>query len=144
MEAVARLLPQILAVRIQLTVLCAEVVVDRCALEDTLLHTSPLSYLVIVNLHHHAEAFYEENTAEDRQHQLLVDDDGTYCDDTADGQRTRIAHEYLGRVGVVPEETDEGSDEGTEEYYEFLRTRNIHDIEVGSKRNVLRHIRKYA
>lgn len=60
MEAVARLLPQILAVRIQLTVLCAEVVVDRCALEDTLLHTSPLSYLVIVNLHHHAEAFYEE------------------------------------------------------------------------------------
>lgn len=91
---------------IQLIALCAEVVVDRCALEDTLLHTSPLSYLVIVNLHHHAEAFYEENTAEDRQHQLLVDDDGA-CDDTADGQRTRIAHEYLGRVGVVPEETDE-------------------------------------
>ena len=93
MEAVARLLPQVLAVRIQLAVLCAEVVVDRCALEDTLLHTSPLTNLVIVNLHHHAEAFNEEDTAEDRQHQLLVDDDGTYRDDTADGQRTRIAHE---------------------------------------------------
>ena len=48
MEAVARLLPQVLAVRIQLTVLCAEVVVDRCAFEDTLLHTSPLTHLVIV------------------------------------------------------------------------------------------------
>ena len=144
MEAVARLLPQVLAVRIQLTVLSAEVVVDRCALEDTLLHTSPLTYLVIVYLHHHAEAFNEEDTAEDRQHQLLVDDDGTYRDDTADGQRTRIAHEYLGRLGVVPEETEEGSDEGTEEYYQFLRTRNIHDVEVGGKFDVRRHIRKYA
>ena len=48
------------------------------------------------------------------------------------------------QVGIVPEETDEGSDEGTEEYYQFLRTRNIHDIEVGGKLDVRRHIRKYA
>ncbi len=118
--AVARLLPQVLALRVQLAVLCAEVVVDRRALKDALLDAPALAQLVVVNLHHHAEALYEEDTAEDRQHQLLVDDDGTHGDDTADGQRTRVAHEHLGRVGVVPEETDERSDEGAEEYHQFL------------------------
>ena len=117
---------------------------DRRALEDALLDAPALAQLVVVNLHHHAEALYEEDTAEDRQHQLLVDDDGTHGDDTADGQRTRVAHEHLGRVGVVPEKTDERSDEGAEEYHQFLRTRDIHDVEVGGKLDVRRHIRKYA
>ena len=58
--------------------------------------------------------------------------------------KNHYAARYPVRVGVVPEETDEGSDEGTEEYYQFLRTRNIHDIEVGGKLDVRRHIRKYA
>ena len=59
---------------------------DRSALEDALLDALALTQLVVINLHHYAEAFYEEDTAEDRQHQLLVDDDGTHGDDTADGQ----------------------------------------------------------
>ena len=39
---------------------------------------------------------------------------------------------------------DWGSDEGAEEYHKFLRTRDIHDVEVGGKLDVRRHIRKYA
>ena len=60
MVAVARLLPQILAVWIQLAVLCTEVVVDRRALEDALLDASALTQLVVIYLHHHAEALYEK------------------------------------------------------------------------------------
>ena len=144
MVAVARLLPQILAVWIQLAVLCTEVVVDRRALKDALLDASALTQLVVIYLHHHAEALYEEDSAEDRQHQLLVDDDGAHGDDTADGERTGIAHEHLRRVGIVPEEADEGSDKGTEEYHKLLGAWNIHDVEVGGKLDVRRHIRKNA
>ena len=100
MVAVARLLPQILAVWIQLAVLCAEVVVDRRALEDALLDASALTQLVVIYLHHHAEALYEEDSAEDRQHQLLVDNDGAHGNDSADGERTGIAHENACRIHI--------------------------------------------
>ena len=73
-----------------------------------------------------------------------MDDDGTHGNDTADGQRTGVAHEHLGRVGVVPEKTDECSYEGAEEYHQLLRTRDIHDVEVGGKLDMRRHIREYA
>ena len=33
-----------------------------------------------------------------------MDDNGVYGNDAADGQTACIAHEYLCRVGVVPEE----------------------------------------
>ena len=47
------------------------------------------------------EGFYEENTAEDRQHQLLVDDDGTYCDDTADGNGFSSTGFYVGFLLLI-------------------------------------------
>ena len=81
-----RLLPQILAVRIQLTVPVLRKL-SWIGVRLKIRCFTPLRFPSCnSNLHHHAEAFYEENTAEDR-HQLLVDDDGTYCDDTADGQK---------------------------------------------------------
>ena len=59
-----------------------------------------------------------------------MDDDGTDTNDATDGQGTRIAHKDLGRVGVVPQETDHGSHEGTEENHQFLRVGDVHDVEV--------------
>ena len=85
MEGIVWLLEQVLAVWVELAVLRAEVVVDWGALEDALLHAMALAQLVVVHLHDDTEALHEEDTAKDRQHQLLVDDDGTHGDDATDG-----------------------------------------------------------
>ena len=55
---------------------------------------------------------------------------GSYRYDAADGERTGIAHEYLCRIGVIPQEAYETSDEGAEEYHQLLRLRYIHYIKV--------------
>ena len=41
-----------------------------------------------------------------------MDDDSRYGNDAADGQTSRIAHEYLGWISIVPEETDQTAHEG--------------------------------
>ena len=78
-----------------------EMVVDRRALE----HPEFLSLLVAVlgihDLHDDREALHEEDSTEDWQEQLLVDDDRCDGDDTADGKRSGVAHEHLGRVEVI-------------------------------------------
>ena len=60
-----------------------------------------------------------------------MDDDGTDADDAADGQRAGIAHEYLGGEGVIPQETNHGSDERRQEHHQFLGMRDIHEVEIG-------------
>ena len=74
---------------IQLRVELAEIVMDRRCPEHT--HALALALLDLkpLGLYDHAEAFDEEDTTEDGQQQLLVDDDGTDADNTADSQRTR-------------------------------------------------------
>ena len=44
----------------------------------------------------------QENTAKDRNQQLLTDDDRENSDNTSQGQAPRISHKYLGRIRVVP------------------------------------------
>ena len=55
---------EISALRVELRLLCAEVVVYRRALEYTLLYAAALAELVVVHLQNHAEALYEEYAAE--------------------------------------------------------------------------------
>ena len=117
--------PQVAAVGVELPVLGAEGVVYGGALEYALLHPAPLPHLVVPHLHHHAEALDEEDAAEYGQHELLVDDDGAHGDDAPDGQRARVAHEYLGRVGVVPQEADERADEGAHEHHQLLAAGDV-------------------
>ena len=50
--------------------------------------------------------------------------------DTTDCQTTSIAHEYLCRICIVPQETDQCADKGTNENYQFLRSGDIHDVKV--------------
>ena len=83
-----------------------------------------------------AEALHEEDTAQDRQQQFLVDDHGTDTNDAADGQGTCVSHEDLGREGVIPQETDHCSDESAEEYHQLLGMGDIHDIEIGREADV--------
>ena len=112
-----RLLHQVLAIRIQGAVFRSEVVMDRCALEYALLHSTALAQLVVVDLHYHAQALNKEYSTQYRQQQLLVYHDGTNGYDAADGERTRVAHEHLCRVGIVPQETYQRTDESAEKYH---------------------------
>ena len=74
---------------VELTLLCAEVVMDRCALEDALLHATALAELKVVDLQNDAEALDEEDAAEDGEHQFFVDYYCRHGDDAADGEDRR-------------------------------------------------------
>ena len=112
--------------RIELT----EIIVDRRSTE----HADAASLLLLVleplRLDDDTEALNEEDATEDGQQQFLMDDDGTHTDDTSNGKRAGVAHENLCGESVVPQETNHGSHESTEENHQFLRVRNIHDIEI--------------
>ena len=103
---------------------------DGRALEDAALLAAVLPELEVFHLKDDAEALQEEDATEDGQQQFLVDNNGQDGDDAANGQATRVAHKYLGGIGVVPEETDERTDGSANEDDQFLRARDIHNIEV--------------
>ena len=110
----------------------------------------PFLYLKPLGLYYHAKALHEENAAEDRQHQLFVDNDGTHADDASDGKRATngqtsgIAHEDLCRIGVVPKETYHCSHESAYKHHKFLCAWNIHYIQIRGVFYVAGHVGKYA
>ena len=59
-----------------------------------------------------------------------MDEDCEYAYHAAEGEAARVAHEYLRRGGVVPQEADEGADKGGHVYHKFLTAGHIHDVEV--------------
>ena len=125
---------------VELRVQSPEVVVDRCGTE----HAHPLALLLHqlepLRLDDDAEALDKEDATEQRQQQLLMDDDGAHTDDAANGQRTGVAHEDLCRVGVVPQETYHSTDERRQEHHQLLSMGNVHNIEIGRVDDVSRHI----
>lgn len=107
--------------RIKLGVQSAEGVMDRGGTEHP--HTPSLSLLNLkpLCLYDDTEAFDKEDTAQDREQQFLMNDDGTDTNDTTDGERTGVTHENLCRVGIIPQETNHGTDKSTEEDNQLLR-----------------------
>ena len=83
------------------------------ALEETLFDATALPRLVIEALNDDRQTLDKEYTAEDGNEEFLADDDCTHGDDAANGETTCVAHEDLGREGIVPQESDECPDEGT-------------------------------
>src|SRR5690606_8415264 len=67
-------------------------------------------------LYHHAQVLDQEYATENRYQQFLVHDDGDSGNDSSQGQASRIAHEYLGGIGIVPKESHTGPDHGGQEY----------------------------
>ena len=90
----------------------------------------------IKSLHQHREALDEEYSAENRQKELLPDEDGADSYDSSYGEASGIAHEYLGRVGIVPEEAAEGSDEHGHENGHLAGSRNEHDVQILRVQNI--------
>ena len=143
MKHVCRFGEQITAFRIQLSRCNAEVVMNRCTLEDSLFLAFLLSYLEIFNLEDYREVFNQEYTAKDRNQQFLVDDDGKYSDDSTDGQATCVAHKYLSREGVVPKETNQRTDESADEDNQFFTARDEHDVQIAGIFDVTRDVSQY-
>ena len=127
---------------IELRVQTTECIVDRGCTEHTHTFTFSLLYLKPLGLDDDAQTLDEENATKQRQQQFLVNDDSTDTDDAADSQRTGIAHEDLGGIGVIPQETNHGTDEGGQEHHQLLRTGNVHDVEIGRIDNMRRYIGK--
>ena len=73
-----------------------------------------------------------------------MDDDSTDTDDTADSQRSCIAHKHLSREGVVPQETYHRTHEGTKEHHQLFALWNIHNIEIRRKTDMCRNIGQYT
>ncbi len=53
-------------------------------------------------------------------------------DDSTNGQTARIAHEYLGGISIIPQETYQSTDKCTDKDYQFLRFGYIHDVQITS------------
>ena len=66
-------------------------------------------------------ASMHEDPADERQQQFLLDDDRDGADRAAERERAHVAHEYLGRMGVVPEESDARAHHGPAEHRQFRR-----------------------
>src|SRR3569623_1963360 len=73
-----------------------EMVVDRGHQEHPL-----LGQLVVADLDHHRERLDHEEAADDAQHDLVLGADRAGAERAAQSQRTGVAHEDLGRRGVV-------------------------------------------
>src|SRR5580693_6153591 len=79
-------------------------------------------------LYHHAEILHQEDPAEDRYQPFFANDDSECGYDAAQHQAARIAHKYLRRVSVVPEEPHAGPDQGADKDGQLAQVGDIHDV----------------
>ena len=70
--------------------------------------------------------------------------DGCNGNDASDGQTAGVAHENLGWVCVVPQESNQCTHESKKEYNQFLGARYEHDVQIGGKIYMARNIGKYG
>ncbi len=103
-----------------------EVVMQRSHLEDALF----VAQLVTADLEDDRQRLNDEDAADEGQQQLLADDDGDGADGAAEGERTHVAHEDFGGVGVIPEEADGCADHGAAEDGELGDQRHALQLEV--------------
>ena len=83
-----------------------EVMVDRGDQEH-----APAPVLERDDLDHHGEHLDQEEAADQEQQCLRAGDDREAGERAADRHRAGVAHDHLGREGVVPEEPDRPADE---------------------------------
>ena len=75
-------------------------------------------------------ASMHEHAADDRQQQLLLDQDRDRAERAAERQRSDVAHEDLGGVRVVPEESEARADERAAEDRQLAGRREAHQQQV--------------
>src|SRR5258708_11841814 len=94
-----------------------------------------LSILEIGYLDDHAQVFHQEHTAENGYQPFFANDDGKRGNDPTQHEAARITHEYLCRVGAIPEEAQTGADQGPDKDGQLSQVGYIHDIEIFGQSN---------
>ena len=117
---------------------------DRCALKDALLYAVALAPFKVVNLKDNAQTFNKEDAAQDGQHEFFVNDDGRHGNDASDGERASVAHEHLCGISVIPQEADEGTNEGAHKHHQLFRLWYVHNIQIAGIFDMTAHIGQYA
>src|SRR4051812_34957511 len=87
----------------------------------------------IRHLHYHAQVLYQEYSADDGYHQFLPDDDGQRCYDATQCKAAGIAHEYLCRERIVPQEPDTCPYKSSYKNAQLSQVWYVHDVEIFSK-----------
>ena len=117
---------------------------NGCRAEHSHLLALALVDLVDLSLDNHAKALHEEHATQYGHEQLLVNNHGTHTNYTSNGERAGVAHEHLCRIGVVPQETDECTNESAHKHHQFLTIGDIHYIKIGSILKIGAHIGEYT
>src|SRR5579883_2232655 len=112
-----------------------EMMVDRRHAEDAL-----AGHLERSDLHDDRQGFDDEQSADDRQHDLVLDRDRNRAEQAAQGQRAGIAHEYLRRRRVEPEEADAGADQRAANDDEIAGMRHVVDAEIAGEEEIAHEI----
>ena len=98
--------------------------------------------LVAADLEDDTQEFNYIDAADEGQEQFLFDEDGDGAHATAEGERADIAHEDFGRVGVVPEKAERGTDHGGAKNSELTRAGDALEFEIGGELAVAGEITK--
>src|SRR3990172_3068026 len=112
-----------------------EVVVERRHAEDAL-----AGQLERPHLQDHRERFENKHAADEEKQNLLLDDDGHGAEGAAQGERAYVAHEDVGRVGVVPEKANRRSGHGAAEDGQLAHVRHAGEVEVHGEAGVAAHL----
>src|SRR5438270_5840128 len=103
-----------------------------------------LARLVRAHLQDHRKRLNHEDTADEWQQQLLLDDDGDRADGSAQRQRADIAHKYLRWMRVIPEKSDAGTNHGTTKDGELSHLRYVGQVKISGEDCMSTHISEHG
>src|SRR5665213_131726 len=98
----------------------------------------------IGHLQYHADILNQEYPAEYRYQQFFSYDECQRSNYSAEHQATGVSHEYRCRIGIVPEKSETGSDQRTDEYGQFTQVGYVHDVQVLGKPEVSTGVGKHT
>jgi len=96
------------------------------------------------DLDDHRQALDDKDSADQQEEELLFDQHRHRADRPAEGQGAGIAHEDLGRIGVIPEKAQGGAEESGAKNRQLARLRQIDNIEIVAEINTAGEISDQA
>src|SRR5450432_1407339 len=84
----------------------------------------------ITDLNHDRKQLANEDPADNHQRKGLLHHERDHADETAERERTGVAHKYLRGIRIVPKKGRPRSDQRSANHGEFSRTRHMADQEI--------------
>ena len=96
------------------------------------------------HLQHHRHRLHHEHAAHDEQHDLLAHRHRHRAERRAQRQRADVAHEHHGGIGVEPQETESGADDGAAENQHLASAGDVGKPEVGGEIEMAHDVGEHA